>query len=71
MRSKRLTDKDGLNYYHCLSRVIEKRFIFDEKEREHFRKLMRKQEAFSGVRVLTWTCLSNQFIPSLRFGLRC
>ena len=41
--------------------MIEKRYIFDEKEREHFRKLMRQQEAFSGVRVLTWTCLSNHF----------
>ena len=41
--------------------MIEKRFIFDETEREHFRKLLRRQEAFSGVRVLTWTCMSNHF----------
>jgi putative transposase len=61
MRTKRLIDNQGVAYYHCLSRVIEKRFIFDEAEREHFRKLMRRQEAFSGVRVLTWTCMSNHF----------
>jgi len=61
MRSRRLLDDQGLSYYHCLSRVIEKRFIFEEKEREYFRKLIRRQEAFSGVRVLTWTCLSNHF----------
>lgn len=61
MRSRRLLDDQGLSYYHCLSRVIEKRFIFDEQAREHFRKLMRQQETFSGVRVLTWTCMSNHF----------
>ena len=62
MRSKRLLqDDNGLTYYHCLSRVIERRFIFDDRERERFRKIMRQQAAFSGVRVLTWTCLSNLF----------
>lgn len=64
MRSRRLL---GINsdksccYYHCLSRLIEKRFLFGEQQRELFRKVMRQQEAFSGVRVLTWTCLSNHF----------
>ena len=61
MRTRRLLNDQGLSYYHCLSRVIERRFIFGEQEREQFRKLMRRQEAFSGVRVLTWTCLSNHF----------
>jgi REP element-mobilizing transposase RayT len=61
MRSNRLLDDQRLSYYHCLSRVIERRFIFDEQGRERFRKMMRQQEAFSGVRVVTWTCLSNHF----------
>ena len=61
MRTRRLLNDHGLSYYHCLSRVIERRFIFGEQERERFRKLLRKQEAFSGVRVLTWICLSNHF----------
>jgi len=67
MRTSRLLGEhaggshDGCFFYHCLSRVIEKRFIFGELERERFRKVMRAQEAFSGVRVLTWTCLSNHF----------
>jgi len=51
----------GVCYYHVLSRVIERRFIFGDFERDLFRKLMRQQELFSGVRVLTWTCLSNHF----------
>ncbi|MCB1095962.1 MAG: hypothetical protein KDN22_10345 [Verrucomicrobiae bacterium] len=29
--------------------------------RDHLSKLMRAQEAFSGVRVLTWSCMSNHF----------
>ena len=61
MRTRRLLNEQGLSYYHCLSRVIERRFIFGEEEREYFRKLLRRHEAFSGVRVLTWTCLSNHF----------
>ena len=61
MRRRRLLNERGLSYYHCVSRVIERRFIFGEQERERFRKLMRNQEAFSGVRVLTWACLSNHF----------
>jgi hypothetical protein len=48
-------------------RAIERRFILGEKE--HFRKLMRSQEVFSGVGLLTWNCMSNHFIPALRFGL--
>ena len=51
----------GVCYYHVLSRVIERRFIFADRERDLFKKLMRQQELFSGVRVLTWTCLSNHF----------
>lgn len=68
MRTSRLLGENrnsrcdnGSYFYHCLSRVIEKRFIFGEREREQFRKVLRAQEAFSGVRVLTWTCLSNHF----------
>ena len=52
---------EGQCYYHVLSRVIERRFIFGEQEQEYFKKVMRAQESFSGVRVLTWTCLSNHF----------
>ncbi len=47
--------------YHCISRFVERRFAFGEAEREHFRRLLRRVEAFSGVRVLTWTILSNHF----------
>ena len=61
MRISRILGDGPCNFYHVLSRVIERRFIFGEQEQEHFRKLMRAQEAFSGVRVLTWNCMSNHF----------
>ncbi|MCB1094632.1 MAG: transposase [Verrucomicrobiae bacterium] len=61
MRISRILGDGPCNYYHVLSRVIERRFILGEQEQEHFRKLMRAQEAFSGVRVLTWNCMSNHF----------
>ena len=49
------------SYYHCVSRVVDRNFYFQEHERDVFRKIMRQVEAFSGVRVLTWTILSNHF----------
>ena len=61
MRTSRIFGDGPCNFYHVLSRVIERRFILGEQEQEHFRKLMRAQEAFSGVRVLTWNCMSNHF----------
>ncbi len=47
--------------FHCISRVVDRNFVFGEDEREEFSKLMRAAEAFSGVRVLAWTILSNHF----------
>ena len=49
------------SHYHCVSRVVDRRFVFQVHERDVFRKIMRQVEAFSGVRVLTWTILSNHF----------
>lgn len=47
--------------YHCLSRVVDRRFVFGEVEREKFRTLMRMQENFTGCRVLTYCVMSNHF----------
>ena len=49
------------SHYHCISRVVDRNFVFGAHERDVFRKIMRQVEAFSGVRVLTWTILSNHF----------
>ena len=44
-----------------LSRVVDRRFVFGDVEREHFRMLMRMQENFTGCRVLAYCIMSNHF----------
>ena len=57
---------EGQSFYHCVSRVVDRRFIFQttgpgSAEAERFLLLMRRLEAFSGVRVLTYALMSNHF----------
>lgn len=47
--------------YHCISRVVDRRFVFGDEEREKFRMFMRMQENFTGCRVLTYCVMSNHF----------
>ena len=47
--------------YHCVSRVVDRRFIFDDVEKEEFVRIMRLYEAFCGVRVLSYCVMSNHF----------
>ncbi|MBC8127591.1 MAG: transposase [Gloeobacteraceae cyanobacterium ES-bin-144] len=47
--------------YHCISRVVDRRFAFEVDEREHFRMLMRMCEKFTGCRVLSYCVMSNHF----------
>lgn len=45
--------------YHCVSRVVERRFVLGDVEREKFRTFMRMYENFTGCRVLTYCLMSN------------
>jgi len=47
--------------YHCISRVVDRRFVFGDEEREYFRMFMRMQENFSGCRILSYCIMSNHF----------
>ena len=47
--------------YHCISRVVDRRFVFAERECEAFRMFMRMYENFSGCRVLSYCLMSNHF----------
>ena len=47
--------------YHCISRVVDRRFVFGERECEAFRMFMRMYENFSGCRVLAYCVMSNHF----------
>ena len=60
MRQLRLRG-EGLSYYHCISRVVDRQYIFQEEEKELFVGIMRKLEAFLGMRVVTYCIMSNHF----------
>lgn len=60
MRMPRIKVSEG-GYYHVMSRVVDRRMVFNSKEKERFRKLMRRVEAFSGVQVLTYVVMDNHF----------
>ncbi len=53
--------KEKPSIYHCLSRVVDRRFVFGDDEREVFRMFMRMTENFSGCRVLSYCVMSNHF----------
>ncbi len=60
MRIPRIKES-GEGFYHSMSRVVDRRMVLDDKEKERFRQLMRNAAAFSGVDVLTHTILDNHF----------
>ena len=52
---------DGSGYYHCMSRIIERRLIMQYDETVRFLTLMYKLAAFSGLEILSYACMSNHF----------
>ena len=46
-------------FYHCVSRVVERRFAFGADEKEKFRTIMRMMERFSGCRVVSYCLMCN------------
>lgn len=60
MRPLRLLG-DGKSYYHCISRVVDRRKVFEARDKEIFRKIMRNIERFMGVRVVTYCLMGNHF----------
>ena len=60
MRTARLLG-EGRSFYHVMSRVVDRRRVFEARDKEVFRKILRNQEAFSGVRVVTYCLMSNHF----------
>ena len=47
--------------YHCISRVVDRRFVFGDAEREQFRIFLRMYENFTGCRLLSYCIMSNHF----------
>jgi REP element-mobilizing transposase RayT len=44
-----------------MSRVVDRRYVFGEEEKEFFRLTMRRLESFTGVKVLTYCIMSNHW----------
>ena len=50
-----------MGVYHSVSRVIQRRFVFGDLERERFVEILREDEEFCGVRLRTYCVMSNHF----------
>ena len=65
MRHPRIKGQ-GQSFYHCVSRVVDGRFVFETQspgsaEAEHFVDLMRRLEKACCVQVLTYALMANHF----------
>ena len=49
------------NCYHVISRVVDRKLVFGDDEKEFFRSLLEKQLRFSGLRCLAWCFMGNHF----------
>lgn len=51
----------GAGYYHCMSRIIERRQILGEAQKEKLLALMHRLADFGGLEILTYCFLDNHF----------
>ena len=51
----------AVGFYHCVSRVVDRQWIFEPGVKQEFLRLMREFESFCEVRVLTYCLMSNHF----------
>ena len=63
MRTTRAFPAEGsqAGFFHCISRVVDRRFILGDPEKEVFREILRQCETFYGLKVLTYCLMSNHF----------
>ena len=58
MRSARIK-AEGAGYYHCMSRIIERRMILQDKEKEWLLTLMSNLAAFGGLQLVSFAIMTN------------
>lgn len=56
-----LINSDHPQFFHVISRVVDKKFIFNAQECAVFHKMMRQFESFSGVKIHAFCIMSNHF----------
>ena len=47
--------------FHCMSRALNREWLFKSEDHEEFLEVYRCQAAFAGIRILTFCLLSNHF----------
>jgi putative transposase len=50
---------EGTHFVHAISRIVDRRFIFEANEKEHFCHLIRNLSGFTGLAVVTFCIMSN------------
>ncbi len=63
MRQPRIkvSPKDSEAFYHCISRTVNGEWLFEDVDREIFRRQMWRVADFCGIGILTYSVLSNHF----------
>lgn len=61
MPKRIIPDGDEGGVFHLTSRVVDRRRIFDARQRRHFLKLALAHAAFGGIDVVTWCVMGNHF----------
>ena len=56
--------------FHVVSRVVDKRFIFEDQEKAYFLSLMRGLESFTGIEILSYCLMGNHFHLLLHIPVR-
>ena len=63
MRTRRLKAPPDApsGFYHCISRVVDRRLVLGDTEKEHFCRLLRSYAHFCGLQILTFCVMGNHF----------
>ena len=59
MRYSRLLLREQGEYFHAVTRVVDRRFVLGDGEKRVMHRIMRRLERYSGVRVLTYCFMDN------------
>jgi putative transposase len=63
----KMFSQDCSAVYHCMSRIVAGEFLLaPDAAKEMLRRMMRRQAAFCGVQIITYTLMSNHFHVLLR-----
>jgi putative transposase len=62
-----IPSSEASSVYHCISRIVAGEFLLTpDPVKESFRRMMRRQGAFCGIQLITYSVMSNHFHILLR-----